>query len=203
MKSLHRWILVKVSITGRYVIDSYKTRDEQRRELKIFNNSTSDWVAVPQDSNDGQTIYDVVNAAVTDLQYKIRLQNTKACTVDSTKNRPTKYPTTLQEIFNIVWERAKDERKAQSDSNGICAYRTEDNIACFIGQCIPNRYYKEEMEGPISELLIHLSPKIRAIYSSFEDELEYLQSIHDDNHSEMWKENLVEFATINKLIIPK
>lgn len=203
MKSLNRWILVKVSTTGSYVIDSYKTRNEQRKQLKIFNNSTRDWVAVPHDANDGQTIYDVVDAAVTDLQYKIKLQNTKACAVDSTKNRPTKYPTTLQAIFNIVWERAKDKRKAQSDPNGACAYRTEDNLACFIGQCIPNRYYITNMEGPVSELLIYLSPKIKGIYSSFIDELQYLQNIHDDDDPELWEEKLVKFATRNKLKIPK
>ena len=66
-----------------------------------------------------------------------------------------KVPKTLQGFFNRAWQwAARPEFKPCVDEYGECKYRSNDgNNACFIGACIPDKLYTEnmeEMEAPAS-----------------------------------------------------
>lgn len=205
MKNLHRWILVKVNTSGSYIIESYKTRDEQRNQLRIFNHShrNGDWVASAYNANKENFSYlgTILNKAKTSLTKRINLQNKNTCTADSTKTRPKKLPTTLQQIFNIVWERAKDTRVAEEEDS--CLYRTKSGLACFIGQCIPDKLYTPEMEGYLSHIGIELPLDKRYTWDRFIVELRELQDIHDSKDPSLWNKYLINFAKKHNLKVPK
>jgi hypothetical protein len=100
---------------------------------------------------------------------------------------------TLQEIFNIVWNRAKDKRKALN--NNACVYRSENSLKCFIGELIPDYNYSYSMEGckATSFMVFPNITNIKAIRD--------LQLIHDLKDTEDWESELQKFAGQNKLKI--
>ena len=55
-----------------------------------------------------------------------------------------------QEFFDIVWNRAKDQRKAKRDDETACKYRMElpsgEVLKCFVGECIPDEAYDHRMD---------------------------------------------------------
>ena len=119
------------------------------------------------------------------------------------KNKPIQQLSN-QEIFNIVWERAKDKRKATKGVWG-CAYRAKqpdgEVLKCFIGACIPDSMYEPKMEGAIEFLLLGY-PALGFLYpqAGF---LAALQSIHDKALPDEWEQRLRLTADKYKLTIPE
>lgn len=128
--------------------------------------------------------------------------------------RPTEFPKTLQEIFNIVWMRAKDKRQALR-GNGHCSYRSDitdpTSLACFIGECIPDKAYIPQLDsdgnGNIDNAIddvfyehIHLFP---VEWDGMLGQLGSLQGIHDLYEPSEWEQELVNFAKNNNLTIPQ
>jgi hypothetical protein len=111
----------------------------------------------------------------------------------------------LQGLFNRIWERAKDPVKALVGTelgDERCLYRAPNGKECFIGCCIPNEKYTEDMEAGypnpvfLSVILDRVLPKI--LYS----DAKLLQSIHDHSPPQDWKSQLEAFAATNCLTIP-
>lgn len=105
-----------------------------------------------------------------------------------------------QEIFNIVWERAKDHRVCK-DKNW-CKYRQNDNandeLRCFIGACIPDEKYSPGFEdSSLSQVLSDLKFTCDLTFA------EQLQEIHDLNKPENWERMLRNLAQRFKLTVPQ
>lgn len=61
---------------------------------------------------------------------------------------------TKQNVFDIVWERAKIKKQAIAKIAGLttnrCVYRTKNrDNCCFIGALIPDSKYKPEMDNTL------------------------------------------------------
>lgn len=114
----------------------------------------------------------------------------------------------LQEVFNIVWERAKNPVRAESSGMfGIvdCAYRDENGLPCFLGACISDEDYDPDMEGTgASGLEENFEEEfIKSFGDTRSNHLTDLQMIHDYASPDNWKEHLTMFAEDNKLTIPE
>lgn len=108
-----------------------------------------------------------------------------------------------QEVFDIVWERAKDKRKAFSNENEFCKYRNEEGVACFVGVCIPDDTYNEDMEGHDFHNLIARFPVIKDIFKDCDSSfVKSLQVIHDSNEPKEWEELLRRKAVEQNLTVP-
>lgn len=131
--------------------------------------------------------------------------------------RPTEFPKTLQEIFNIVWERAKDRRRAKDQrwalrSHRRCSYRSKitdpTSLACFIGECIPDKAYipqldDENIDSPIDDVLRKYTYLFPVEWDGILEQLRSLQEIHDLYGPSDWEQKLVDFAKNNNLTIPQ
>lgn len=111
-----------------------------------------------------------------------------------------------QEVFNKVWERAKDKRRATEGVAEIrCLLRADrkaNSLACFIGVLIPNEQYTPDMED------IGFMQLLRAIQKEDFFMVDYhffldIRSIHDSNSPHMWDTLLRELAARYKLTVPK
>lgn len=109
--------------------------------------------------------------------------------------------TQLQEIFNAVWERAKDKRRAVSEPNGPCRYRTAEGLKCFAGVLIPDDKYDPSMEGRGSYTVSFLVDA----YPSIEEQrlIGRLQSVHDYYRIDEWEDRLRDIAAHFELEVPQ
>lgn len=111
-----------------------------------------------------------------------------------------------QEVFNVVWERAKDKHRAE-DSDGDCLYRTEDGRACFVGALIKDEEYTFKLE--------HVALSRRTLKDDYpfpqwmKDDPDFwgwflgdLQGIHDSQNPEDWEDKLRDFARREGLEVP-
>lgn len=118
-----------------------------------------------------------------------------------------KYKTdkTLQDLFDIAWERAKIQVKSENtDPRGAiyntCLYRGPGG-GCFIGWAIPDEWYNAEIEGCSVE-----NPPVCEAAGISDDVEPYalikLQQIHDAYKPEKWREHLISYASERNLKIP-
>lgn len=121
----------------------------------------------------------------------------------------------MQRLFNIVWERAKDKRKAfRASVDGAsegCAYLAEDELTCFWGACIPDYKYSPEFEG----FKPSLGKGTPVLLAGLRGEWDYgeleklsafacdLQSIHDRHSPDKWQKRLIGLATNCGLVVPE
>lgn len=109
---------------------------------------------------------------------------------------------TNQEVFNRVWERAKDKRKAELP-NGKCRYRTECGLACFVGALIPDEIYSTSMEEKSAWTLFQEHLSIVDLFDGVDQRLiEDLQEVHDDRCTEGWEAELIDLASVYNLTVP-
>ena len=114
-----------------------------------------------------------------------------------------------QEILNIVWERAKDKRKALqvvAHLQDLCGCRFRANVegevlACFVGACIPNSLYVPKMDDCDLHELITRYPQLGFVPGQYKF-LKDLQSVHDFRNVEEWEELLRNTANGYGLTIP-
>lgn len=101
---------------------------------------------------------------------------------------------TNQSFLNAVIERAKDPRRAVLDDYPIgdaqCAYRSPINdLKCFVGVCIPDGQYNENMEDkPVSHLDV---PALADVSTGLMTDC---QKVHDNNDPEEWAAALARIA---------
>lgn len=119
---------------------------------------------------------------------------------------------TRQEMFDKIWERAQDKRKARrkdSAPGGDCAYRGRDNLCCFVGIFIPDANYTPIIEGfaigaenhDMKTALRHA----RLPMAEIDDRrfLADIQRVHDMREPEQWNDWLQKIAYNNSLNCPK
>lgn len=116
---------------------------------------------------------------------------------------------TLAEMKEILYNRIANPQHSTAnslDDTGLqCLYRSErvptrseTNIACFIGELIPDNLYNPEIEevGVInllsSDLRKYIVPKELEVLpeQTLEDLFEDLQDIHDKYECDTWKDAL-------------
>ena len=120
--------------------------------------------------------------------------------VDTQEDTSMDTTLTLQEVFNAVWERAKDKTKAVTDNRWAdCLYRAKDGRKCFIGVLIPDAEYDPTMEG---DGIIQIKSKLPCLQGLDVDRLNDLQIIHDAHPVEAWEEKLRDFALVYNLTVP-
>jgi len=108
-------------------------------------------------------------------------------------------PTTLQECFDIIWERAKDLTRCVSE-NERRRYRNEKGEACFIGALIPEEMYDQAIEG---KGLNNKRVVLPASLEVFRDELKRLQDVHDAVAPQSWRRRLQDAADDFGLTVPE
>lgn len=115
---------------------------------------------------------------------------------------------TKQEIFNVVWERAKDKRKAWD--NGLCMYRMPlgngESLKCFAGVLIPDDMYDPNMERATAHPLMSMYPELKPYLIPSDGKAGFirsLQGIHDDFRVEEWDGMLRMFAENDFLTVPE
>ena len=107
-------------------------------------------------------------------------------------------PTTLQECFDIIWERAKDLTRCVSE-NERRRYRNEKGEACFIGALIPEELYDPAIEGKgLNDKRVVLPKSLEM----FRDKLKRLQDIHDAAAPQSWRQRLRDAADDFGLTVP-
>lgn len=117
---------------------------------------------------------------------------------------------TLQDVFNLVWERALDKRRSATIA-GTCRYRLPDSEhtpGCFAGCLVTDSEYDPTWEGTSfsglfdtdyrSEPLGNPPERLRP----FRHEIRELQRIHDIYQPEDWEGNLTIFAAERGLKVP-
>ena len=111
----------------------------------------------------------------------------------------------LQEDFNKIWERAKDERVSiEEDSMGICMYRSPDGLKCFVGEIIPDELYQDTMEKNIaSEVFSCNYADFFKARNSFSHAYDVMQRIHDRYDPEEWHDRLRMVAKDYALTVPQ
>lgn len=108
-----------------------------------------------------------------------------------------------QEVFNVVWERAKDKRQAKKEEGWpVCWYRMGEDpngLACFAGALIPNEEYSPQFE---LNGAVYANPW----FSDHVEDIEFLgelQTIHDGYIPEEWEGLLRDKARQYGLEVPK
>jgi hypothetical protein len=81
-----------------------------------------------------------------------------------------------------------DKSTGKSFKDTTCQYRGPKGKKCFVGVYIPDRQYRDEMEGGLSHLKDYLS-----WISPNRDFLDDLQEIHDNSCSLDWSDRKSEF----------
>lgn len=118
---------------------------------------------------------------------------------------------TLQEVFDKIWERAKDPRKSlrkpHDPENSLCAYRSPDGLKCFMGVLLPDQNYDPSMDDeksvPTKTGIGYVKDFIPLDLSVSEEHLYRLQRIHDSWEPENWRSRLIAFATSQHLTVPQ
>jgi hypothetical protein len=116
--------------------------------------------------------------------------------------------TTKQSIFNRVAKHllAQNKQAKNNIDHGLCAYRTEDGLACAVGCLIPKRDYSPQMEcGGVNSLIWEQQKrgyKIPKYFSKYKSFLIDLQLIHDGEEPKNWRQCLEDFAITNNLTMP-
>lgn len=108
---------------------------------------------------------------------------------------------TPQSLFDIVWKRAKDPRKAIS-SDGECLYRgggEDGSLCCFVGAAIPDSLYDPAYERKGAWKVAEAHPERFADLGRL---MGMLQSIHDDCDPEEWEGELRWLASSRGLKVP-
>lgn len=116
---------------------------------------------------------------------------------------------TLQELFDIVWERAKYHRRAMStpdiDQNMYCTYRNEHGCCCFLGAAIPpDKYdpaFDHEFENPSKAM--HAVMVVCGLDESLTSRVSEIQRIHDRLEPEEWADRLRAYAKQHDLTVPE
>lgn len=116
-------------------------------------------------------------------------------------------PKSLQEAFNIIWDRSKLLKKTTYlyDNILINGYRSTNNCkgeACFIGELIPDSLYSIKLENHTISNIIAYNEEFK-ILNPIKKELQELQEIHDIEPVSSWKEKLTNFAKRHGLGIPE
>jgi hypothetical protein len=120
---------------------------------------------------------------------------------------------TNQEVFNRVWERAKDKRRASThpDSGTLvstsCKYRltleSGEILKCFIGELIPDELYDPSMERKAIWGIFPEFPEIKSLFAECDKGMtDSLQFIHDRRHPDQWEIELRSIASVYNLTIP-
>jgi hypothetical protein len=113
---------------------------------------------------------------------------------------------TLQELFNIVWERAKDKRKAWvnnvDDMSVRCVYRSPEGLCCFIGAAIPPEKYDRRFDYDMPLMSLKEIVSILKLDRVNMRAIEELQRIHDTREVELWEIELRAYALRRNLEIP-
>jgi hypothetical protein len=115
----------------------------------------------------------------------------------------------LQDVFNIVWERAKNPIRASiidNVGNVECTYRDKDGLACFLGACISDEDYTPDIEGlnPFSLSDIKYADLYKNSFGECKQgDLRDLQGIHDQDSLKDWNQHLTKFAKKHSLQIPE
>lgn len=114
---------------------------------------------------------------------------------------------TRQEIFNKVWERAKDRRRSfrrDPDSGmDMCLYRDKrKKLACFAGCLFPDAEYHPDMEKSSFEDIVDEFTTLKRFRKNAGFVRE-LQLIHDCADPAEWDRELRTFAMENRLKVPK
>lgn len=104
-----------------------------------------------------------------------------------------------QEAFDIIWERAKDLRRAGEEDNWTCYYRHPDDptFRCFVGECIPDEEYSNEFEG--CDVIAIDVPSLRGVNLDF---LIQAQNVHDEENPCDWQHGLRMLAAKHDLTVP-
>jgi hypothetical protein len=100
---------------------------------------------------------------------------------------------TEQEMFNIIWSRAKDQRKAITESRD-CMYREPSTgLSCFLGACIPDELYRPSWDRGLNTEAagVALDAVLVAIgYTGGRGFPAEIQAIHDHYPAEDWDASL-------------
>lgn len=111
---------------------------------------------------------------------------------------------TRQKIFDKVWERAGDKRKAQAE-DGLCLYRNPDSKGpkgCFIGHILPDSDYIPEYDIPGSGLSWRTVFEAAGIAEADMVFASSIQFIHDSVQPDEWDGRLLEIASCHYLTVP-
>lgn len=118
-------------------------------------------------------------------------------------------PKSLQEAFDIVWDRSKLLKKTQSKVNidtaeegYINKYRNQYGEACFIGELIPDGMYCSNFEDFNISYIINTFEEFKVL-NPIKSQLQELQDIHDSEPVSSWKDALTDFAKTHGLGIPQ
>lgn len=127
-----------------------------------------------------------------------------------------------QTAFNLVWERAKDQRKATVripdtyDSGGSCVYRSPNGLKCFAGVLIPDELYQPTFENTVISGLVENKSQdrdrpfppedIQPLQAHLADcstrLLDRFQTIHDSYEVSEWESRLMDLAREFNLSVP-
>lgn len=103
---------------------------------------------------------------------------------------------TKQEAFNLVWERAKDKRRAVA--HGRCLYRAPDGLKCFVGVLIPDEKYDARFDSEW-----RTTGEVMDCDKELERFLCSLQGIHDWTEPAEWERLLRQVALAEGLEVPR
>jgi len=103
-----------------------------------------------------------------------------------------------QKVFNKVKKHLLTQKKQSFDlDNNQCLYRGPNNTKCAIGCLIPNRLYREAIEGS-GVYGTKVKKILRKVFGKLSDEdtffLTSLQEIHDYSAVRSWNSRLKSFA---------
>jgi len=105
-----------------------------------------------------------------------------------------------QEIFDKVATHliVQGERSINDHIAGGCAYRGVGGMSCAVGCLIPDKAYKQSMEGTTAGAIIEQYPSLKWMVKH-KQLLSSLQGVHD-NHTPMeWRQKLIERAEVFRL----
>jgi hypothetical protein len=119
---------------------------------------------------------------------------------------------TAQEIFSVVWERAKDQNFAvDTPETGVCMYRAPNGLKCFVGDLIPDDIYHKGIENHSAEELINNRNACARFFTAEDLEIDIaiefilsLQSVHDKTEDPAeWPNDLIDIARSYSLRVPE
>ena len=113
---------------------------------------------------------------------------------------------TRQEIFTKVYKHLMKQGRKALSTHGGCQYRSPYGLKCAIGCLIPNGLYDPEWDnyGTGVTIILTESKELTKLLGGRRNVnmLQSLQSVHDDNKVEYWKEALEKAAKKHGMEIP-
>lgn len=117
---------------------------------------------------------------------------------------------TLQEWFDIAWQRAKDPRRCSRDcdthGSDRCSYEAIGDIPpCFIGSGLTREqqgFAEANNSGSMASDLMEAGLIYVEGPKHDGDDLDRLQAIHDCGEPEGWRYQLIDYANERGLTIP-